>query len=199
MIVPDPSQLLLDARRGNSTALGSLLEFYRGYLKLLARIQLRPGNGDPSDLTQEVYLKAHRAFHQFRGTTEAELTAWLRQILARCLADWHRTQRKRHEDGFVSAQAIGAELDRTTQSWGTRLICSLESPLESAERRESAVLLAQALDRLPVDYREAVVLRHIEELSSEEVARRMGRSVGSVRKLWARGMIELRQILRNLS
>jgi RNA polymerase sigma-70 factor, ECF subfamily len=193
-----PARLLSQARRGSGAAVGNLLDLYRGYLKLLARVQLRHQHrgGDPSDVVQEVFLRAHKAFSQFRGTTEAELTAWLRQILARCLADWHRAgERKgRHR----AASAIGAELDRSTHDWAARLVSPRESPSRSAERREAAVLLAQALERLPADYREAIVLRQLEELSSEEVARRMGRSVDSVRKLWARGMVELRQILKEL-
>jgi hypothetical protein len=49
------------------------------------------------------------------------------------------------------------------------------------------VILAEALDRLPPDYREVIVLRQWEELPFNEVARRMGRSVDSVQKLWIRG------------
>ena len=93
-----PTHLLSHARRGNGAALGKLLELYRGYLKLLIRVQVGKGsqNGDPSDVVQDVFLKAHKAFDQFRGTTEAELAAWLRQILARCLADSFRRKQLRH-------------------------------------------------------------------------------------------------------
>src|SRR5438552_17977832 len=86
---PDPEQLLLLARAGDSQALGQLLELYRGYLALLARLQLHrrvQSKVDASDVVQETYLKAYRAFSQFRGTTEAELVGWLRQILAVHLA-----------------------------------------------------------------------------------------------------------------
>lgn len=171
-----------------------LLNQYRTYLKLLVRAQQRSPAHDPSDIVQIVSLKAHKAFGQFRGTTEAELTAWLRQILARCLADASR--KKRREGKERDARAIGAELDRSSHDWVARLVSPRESPSQSAERREAAVLLAQALEQLPADYREAIVLRQMEGLSSQEVAERMDRSVDSVRKLWARGMIELRQILQ---
>ncbi len=64
---PDPEKLLQLARRGDREALGQLLELYRNYLTLLARVaidrQLR-GKADPSDLVQETFLAAYRDFVQ---------------------------------------------------------------------------------------------------------------------------------------
>ena len=61
--------------------------------------------------------------------------------------------------------------------------------------REQAVLLADALEDLPADYREVIVLRHLQELSFSEVARRMGRSEDSVKKTWARALAARRPLV----
>ena len=55
-----------------------------------------------------------------------------------------------------------------------------------ASRKEQALLLSQALDRLSEDYREVIILRHLEGLGFDEVAQRMERSLDSVQKLWVR-------------
>src|SRR5262249_29174420 len=77
------------ARTGDNQALGELLELYRNYLRLLARLQIGPrlqGKVDPADVVQETFLKAHRNFGLFQGKTEREFVGWLRQILAANLA-----------------------------------------------------------------------------------------------------------------
>ena len=71
------------------------------------------------------------------------------------------------------------------------------SPSQSAARRETAVLLADALATLPSHYRDALVLYHLERRSLAEVSERLGRSVDSVKKLLARGLIRLRAVMEN--
>jgi RNA polymerase sigma-70 factor (ECF subfamily) len=69
------------------------------------------------------------------------------------------------------------------------------SPSQRAARREEAIVLANALEQLPEEYREVVVLRQLEELSFPQVAQRMERSVDSVKKLWVRALANLRRLL----
>src|SRR5580704_16305629 len=86
----DPENLLREAKAGDAATLGRLLERYRRYLSLLARVQIGQrlqGKVDASDLVQETFLEAHRNFDRFRGGSEGEFVAWLRQILAGNLAD----------------------------------------------------------------------------------------------------------------
>lgn len=197
----EPERLLALARAGDTAALGQLLELYRNYLGLMARLQVGrrlQGKVDATDLVQEAFLEAHRDFPQFRGQTEPELVGWLRRILATNLANlvrrYHGTQRR---DMNLERQ-LSREIDESWKALDGGLVAPQSSPSHQAARREQAVLLADALGRLPEDYREAIVLRHLEGLSFPEVARRMGRTEDSVKKLWARGLARLRRSVEML-
>ena len=198
----DP-QLLLDQARGGGggggeAALGRLLENYSQYLTLLARVQIGrrvQGKVDPGDVVQDTFLEAHRQFPQFRGTSEGELVAWLRRILAGQLALVFRRYLGTKGRDINLERELGAQLDHSSQALDGGLIATHSTPSQHVARREQAVLLAEALERLPADYREVIVLRHLEALPFAEVAGRMGRSEDSVQKLWVRALASLRKTL----
>jgi RNA polymerase sigma-70 factor (ECF subfamily) len=191
-----PEDLLRRAKGGDDPALGELLELYRNYLTLLARLQIGRrlrGKVDAADLVQETFLKAHRDFAHFRGSSEAELVSWLRRILAVSLALLvrHYCGTRRRD----VRRECELELEQSSRILDHGLLARDSSPSHRAARREQAVVLADALEKLPADYREALILRHMEGLSFPEVARHMGRSVDSVKKLWIRGLAQLRHVL----
>lgn len=194
----EPEQLLLEARTGDAATLGSLLELYRRYLALLARVQIGQrlqGKVDASDLVQETFLEAHRNFPRFLGTNEAQFVGWLRQILAAKLADLLRRYLGTQGRDVRLEREIEDALDHSSVLLDRGLVAPQSSPSQQAARREQAVLLADALGQLPDDYREAIVLRHLEGLTFPQVAQRMGRSLDSVEKLWLRALALLRQLL----
>ena len=189
--------LLESAREGDPESLGRLLELYRNYLRFLARgmiggtLRVRL---DASDLVQETFLEALRDFRQFAGGTEAQLMAWLRRILVRNLAD----QVKRHQAQGRDCQRQQSLEALLSQSAGTAqqaLSAGISTPSAQAARKEETVLLAEALACLPADYREVVLLRHVERLKFEEIAGRLGRSAGAVRMLWVRALENLHTAL----
>jgi RNA polymerase sigma-70 factor (ECF subfamily) len=198
VVEPDPEQLLRLARDGDGQALGQLLEGYRNYLALAARLQITrhlQSKVDAADLVQETLLKAHRSFEQFRGQTEAELTGWLRRILAANVANLIRQYFGTQGRDVRLERPLADELEQSSRIRDMALIARTSSPSQRAARREEAVLLANALRQLPEDYSEVIVLRHLEGLPFAEVARRMGRSVDSVEKLWIRALTRLRRLL----
>ena len=198
----NPEHLLHQARAGEGAALGLLLEKYRNYLGLLARVQISrrlQSKVDPADLVQDTFLNAHRHFGQFRGTTEPELAAWLRQILAMNVANLVRHYFGTQGRDVRLEQELAEELDQSSQAWNVGLVSRQSSPSHCASRREEAVLLADALAKLPDDYAEVIVLRQLQGLSFAEVAHRMERSVDSVEKLWVRALLRLRPLLNPLS
>jgi RNA polymerase sigma-70 factor (ECF subfamily) len=194
-----PEVILAEARAGDVAARGRLLEEYRQYLRLLARTLIGGAlraRIDASDLVQETFLKAHREFDAFSGECERELVAWLRQILVRNLADQARRHRSQGRD-YRRQESLEAMLERSSIAAQEAMAAPQSSPSVRAGRREQAVLLANALDRLPADYREVFVLRNLEHVPVEQIAERMGRSVNAVHKLWARALAALRTELGN--
>jgi RNA polymerase sigma-70 factor, ECF subfamily len=196
-----PSRLIEQSRRGDEAAWGELLEHYRNYLRLVARSMISGAlcmKLEPSDVVQETFLKAHRDFGQFAGGTERELVAWLRQILVRSLTNQVKHHR-RHARDHRRQESLERLLEQSSLRVQMALASQVPSPSEAASRREQAVLMADAVDRLPHDYREAFVLRTLEHVAFEEVASRMGRSTGAVRMLWARAVKKLNQMLAEVT
>ncbi|MGD9634275.1 MAG: sigma-70 family RNA polymerase sigma factor [Pirellulales bacterium] len=192
---PDPQQLLKRAIQGNDDSVGELLQFYRPYLALLARLKvdrLLQSKLSDSDLIQDTCLLAHRDFGDFRGTTEAEFTAWLREIMAHVSANHARDHRRQRRDVRLERQLYDL-LNQSSKMMERALANSDSSPSDRAIRRERAVLLAEALSQLPPDYSEVLVLRELEGKSLAEVAERMGRSPNAIQKLWARALVELKR------
>ncbi len=199
---PDLEQLLSLARAGDGTALGQLLQLYRNYLTVLARVQIGrrlQGKVDASDVVQSAFLKAHRHFEQFRGQSEKELTAWLRQILLSHLINVVRHYHGSRRRDLRLERDLAIELDQSSRDLDRALFAEQTSPSQNACKREQAVLLADALGQLPEDYRQVIVLRHLEGLPFTEVAARMGRSLDSVDKLWVRALARLRRLMREES
>jgi RNA polymerase sigma-70 factor (ECF subfamily) len=200
VVAERPEQMLGRAKAGDQQALGRLLEWYRAYLVVLARVQIGRrlrGKVDASDLVQEAFLGAHRDFTQFRGTSEPEFRSWLRQILASLLANLVRHYQGTQRRDVRLERQLSLELDQSSQALDRGLVAAQSSPSQQVIRREQSVLLAEALGRLPEEWRELLILRHLEGLTFPEAAQRLGRTVDSVKKQWPRALAGLRRLLEN--
>ena len=196
----DVSGLIRAAHGGSEGALDTLLRLYRNYLRVLAGCGLGDALGarvDPSDIVQEALMRAFSGFSKFRGESEAELLAWLRQILARQI-----TNAARHHLGTAKREA-GRErsmenvLYDSSVALGRGIAADGPSPSGAAERHERCVVIADALAQLPDDYAEVIRLRNLEQLTWDETAARMGRSAGAVRQLWGRAVQKVVPLLEN--
>jgi RNA polymerase sigma-70 factor (ECF subfamily) len=188
------AELISAAREAAPGAVEQLLDLYRNYLRLAARTSLGASvqaKADPSDMVQETLIKAHANFDQFQGSTEADLIAWLRQILANNILDLARRYR-------AGARQVSREIsldDALRSSVGSIknfVAGEASSPSRNYQRREMAVVLADALEALSADHREVIILRNLEELDWAEIARKMNRTPDAVRVLWMRALKQLR-------
>ena len=165
-----PSELIEQARAGDSAAVGRLLELYLNYLRILATSQLDQKlrhRVSPSDVVQDTVCEAHRDFHQFRGSCEREFVAWLRKIMVNNLArivERHVLAGKRDVRRELSLQQMQKAVDRSTMQMDALLIADASTPSEAALERERGVHLANCIAQLPDDYQKVVTLRNFQGL-----------------------------------
>lgn len=191
--------LLSEALAGSVECLGQLLEHYRNYLKFLVVSQLESriaGRMSPSDVVQETFLEANRDFSSFRGASPGEFTAWLRRILINNLhraVEQHVTAGKRDVRREVSLEGLANGLEHSVARLEAILPDPGMSPSGEVQRHELEIALASEIAELPSDYRDVIVMRHIEGLSFDAVGERMNRSTGAARMLWLRAIEMLRE------
>ena len=188
-----PIDLIRQARAGDRSALGELLDRYRGYLKgvaereLPARLEAR---ADDSDIVQQTCLSVYRNFHQFAGAEEAEFVAWLQQVLQNNIQEFIRNHTQ------IQKRAVQRErrLEATDESTGGGFqpVSPDPSPSQQASRGEEELRLRRNLARLPPEQQEAVRLRHLEGKSLADIASLMGKSPAAAAGLLKRGLQTLR-------
>jgi len=187
--------LIQAARAGSREALGNALETYRNYLLLIAERELGDdlrAKGGASDLVQEAFLEAHKDFARFQGETEADLRSWLRTLLLNRLSKFARRYRQTQKRGIGSEVPLDANQER-----GAGLAGDEPTPSKMLMAGEHAQAVQLALERLPKDQREVILLRYQEQLTFEEVGRRMDRSADAARKLWWRALVRLQEELES--
>ncbi len=171
---------------------------YEAWLRLLARNEIDSrfaGKFDPSDAVQQTMLEAWQGWDQFRGRQEPQRVAWLRQILAHQLAHLARHYGGTQKRDVGREISIDQTLCQSAQRLDALLPASDLSPSGIAAATEQRLQLAEVLERLPADYRQVILLRNIEDLPHEEVARRMSRTPGAVRMLWLRALAALKEAM----
>lgn len=174
---------------------GPPIETYRSYLRLLARLHLPEalrGRVDPSDVVQQTLLRAMQGWEQFRGSEAGQRLAWLRRVLATTMANLARDQRRHKRDANREVPTGG--LEEASQRLES-LAGEQSSPSERAERTEQILRLAEALEALSDDQREAVTRHYLGGQSLAEIGTALQRSPAAAAGLVQRGLRKLRKLL----
>ncbi|MFA6562000.1 MAG: sigma-70 family RNA polymerase sigma factor [Verrucomicrobiia bacterium] len=193
------TDLLARARTGDERAANELFARCRNYLAVVARAQVESwlrAKADASDLVQETLVEANRDLRQFRGTTEAEWLAWLRQILSRNAADFVRRYRGTDKRQQRLEVPLAPLPDHSSLAAGLEPRDTGETPTQQIMRLEREIQIADALTRLEPDYQEIIILRNLERLPFEEVAQRMNRSRPAAQMLWMRAVKKLHEEMK---
>jgi RNA polymerase sigma-70 factor, ECF subfamily len=176
----DDSDLVTMAREDRA-AFGELYERY--VKKIYGYIYFRTGNHhDAEDLTARVFHRAlvHIDTYVERGVP---FQAWLYRIAHNLVANWHRDRNRRKVvplDEFVAA--------------GLRS----EAPDDATESKEEKERLIAAINRLPEERQQLLILKFVDKLSNQEIGEIMDRSEGAIKSLYHRTLLALRDELASL-
>jgi RNA polymerase sigma-70 factor (ECF subfamily) len=165
-------------RQGDPLAFEQLVRHWQGPVsRLLGR--LVPAGDQIPDLCQEVFLRVYQARDRFRG--EAAFSTWLYRIAVNIARD---TARRRSRDLIPLADSEPVD--------------HRESGNQSCLVRETTEQVARAVAELPGPQREALVLRHYEQISFEEMARITGTPASTLKSRFSAALIRLRMRLEEL-
>jgi len=177
------AKLIARAQQGNLEAFNDLVYHYQDMAYNVAYRVL--GNADAaSDATQNGFIKAYKALHQYRG---GSFKAWLLRIVTNCCYDLLRFHQRRPSapiDDLV-------EDDEHSGLLGSKE----ESPEDWVARQELGRLIQEGLEVLPPDQRTVLVLADIEGMAYEEIAAVTAVALGTVKSRLSRARAKMRGFL----
>jgi len=188
MIPADEASLVARLRAGDDQAFAALVRDNAGRMLAVARRMLR-SEEDARDALQDAFLQAFRGVGRFEGG--ARLSTWLHRIVINACLMKLRTRARKPEQSIEELlptfHADGHRVD-PEPAWRSE-------PTDPVEQRESRALVRASIERLPDLYRNVILLRDIEGLSTEETANLLDVKVDTVKVRLHRARQALRTLL----
>lgn len=175
------------AKSGDKQAFGTLVEKYQSFVYRTVLFDLKNPD-DAYDVSQEVFIKAYRALERFR--CDSEFSTWLYRISKNAVYDFAR---KSKNSKSISLSAMtedddGKEYDIADESEKT-------SPEGAYLRTERAKVVRQAISELSDEHKEIIILRDLQEMSYDEISRRLDIGEGTVKSRLSRARQALKRKL----
>ena len=165
----DDRALVERATHGDREAFGTLVQRHQDRVFNLA-YQVVRNREDALDVAQEAFVKAFASLSSFKG--EASFTTWMHRIVVNLAIDCLRRRRRGDPVGYDDRLALPED--------GEAGFAVPDDPERTLETRQVRSLLARGIEALPPAHRAVLVLREIEGLSYEEIARVVGCNLGTV-------------------
>ena len=182
VVSPD---LLSRLTAGDEAAWYAFVQEYEG--RMYGYLYRLEGNSeDALDLTQEVFYRAWRSINTFRAGER--VLPWLYQVARNTQIESHR--RKQHQR---------FSLEEAREEVGFEVTSTSRSPVQAAESEQAQDRVQRALMRLPEEYREAVVLRFVQDLPYDEIARIQGVAPGTAKSRVFRAKEQLAELLADVA
>jgi len=177
------------------------IERFRKYLRtrvqligLDPRLRVRV---DESDIVAETLLRVARSKEGLQHNPDPQVLAYLRRVRDAVVIDFCRAHHAQERD-IDREQHLRAQLDQSSVGWEANVTAGDATPSAIASRQEVFARVAVAIQELPEDQRQAVLGVLFLNQSLQEVADQHGKTRGQVAGAYSRGMVRLREMLRDL-
>jgi len=194
----ETEDLIRRAGKGDEMAAEQLLAGHRNRLRHMVAVRMDPrlaARFDASDVVQETLVEASRRLPEYLQARPLPFYPWLRQIAWEQLLDLHRKHFRAQKRTLGRERCCYPLPDRSTTDLADRLLAGGTSPSRHCVRQELRTRMQAALAKLPERDREILVLRHLEQLSTHEIASVMGMTEGAVKTRHLRALQRLRGVL----
>ncbi len=189
MHVIDDATLVVRLRAGDPAAYEFMVRTYGGRLLAVARGLLRRDE-DAEDCVQSAYISAFKALPTFKG--DCQLSTWLHRIVVNAALMKLRTRRRKPEESIEPLLPTYLEDGHHTEDFSAWAV----QADRLIEQRETRAMVRAAIGALPESYRTVLILRDIEELSTEEVADKLACTANAVKIRLHRARQALGTVLR---
>jgi len=170
----DDNELIQQFKDGGTEAFDAL---YQRYLpKVYKRVRYVVPESDIEDVTQEIFIAALKSLPTFRG--DSQFGTWLRTLTNHKVAEFYRKRNRKQEPLLASLSEAVGRTEGSTQ-----------------KMMEERVAIQRALQSLPENYREVILLRFAEDLQFNEIAEVMDQNLEATKSLFRRAVSALRNHL----
>ena len=184
----DEKQIIEKVLAGDNNAFGELVEAYQDKVYNLA-LRMCGNADDAFDLAQDAFFRAWRGLSGFQF--ESAFSTWLFRLTSNVCLDWRRAKKRRPTVSLTTLDDEGEEVQMEIRDPG-------KSPEELLLAAEDRAAVTKAMNELPVDFREILTLRAIDDLSYTEIAEILHLREGTVKSRLSRARLALRnKLLQN--
>lgn len=190
----DEKEIIALIKKDDEQAYKLLSRLYGKDILLKAK-SITKNHEDAEELTQDTLLKIRKGIFSFRG--ESSLKTWIFRIISNLSINRLKKVKRRGSDVTTSLDAaISASANEESFSTFADILPSSDmSPADILERSDNEAIMNEAMQSLPKEYAEIMHMRVAEELSYEEIAQKLGLSIGTVKSRIARARDCLREKL----
>jgi RNA polymerase sigma-70 factor, ECF subfamily len=195
---PDTEELLERSVRGDATARQELLVCHRARLRRMVAVHLDrrlSARVDPSDVVQEALANAARHLDEYLRDRPLPFYPWLRQFAWERLCKLHRLHIHAKRRSINREEPDMPLPNESVRQLAHRLLAGGTSPSRRLSRQEQREQVHAALAELAPQDREILVMRHLEQMETAEIAAALGISEGAVRNRQFRALMRLRTLL----